>query len=211
MNRIVQGVADFQRRVFPKRQQLFERLKEGQSPEALMITCSDSRIDPNLITQTQPGELFIMRNAGNIIPPYHDAPHSGEAGTIEYAVRALKINTIIICGHSHCGAMTGLMKPASLKELPAVSGWLNYARTTRETVEQLFSHVTDPAERLMKTVQVNVLRQMDNLLTHPSVREGVEAGNLQLHAWVYEFETGTILVDEDRRLSFDSLVPEAKC
>src|SRR5215510_6253751 len=108
MTRIIQGVFDFRERVFGTRRELFERLVDGQQPLALFITCSDSRINPNLITQTEPGELFILRNAGNLIPPY-GLINGGEAGTIEYAVSMLKVRDIIVCGHSHCGAMSALI------------------------------------------------------------------------------------------------------
>ena len=119
MQKLVNGIHEFQEKYFTSHKSLFERLAQGQQPLALFITCSDSRIDPNLLTQTQPGELFIMRNAGNIVPPY-GAVLGGEAATIEYALSVLKVNDIIVCGHSHCGAMNGLLHPDQVSELPAV-------------------------------------------------------------------------------------------
>jgi len=119
MDKIVEGIHQFQKDVFSSKQQLFEGLADGQHPRALFITCSDSRIDPSLLTQTEPGELFLLRNAGNIIPPYGTV-ESGEAATIEYAVSVLGIKTIVVCGHSHCGAMGGLLNQAQLEKLPAV-------------------------------------------------------------------------------------------
>src|SRR5690349_55453 len=123
MERIIRGIHQFQNNVFSTQRELFERLASGQKPEALFITCSDSRINPNLVTQTKPGELFIMRNAGNIIPPY-GAANGGEGATIEYAVAALGIKDIIVCGHTHCGAMNGLLNLNKLTKMPSVVSWL---------------------------------------------------------------------------------------
>lgn len=120
MQKLIQGLHHFQTNVFSSQRELFERLARGQSPDALFITCSDSRINPNLITHTEPGELFILRNAGNIIPPY-GAANGGEGATVEYAVAALGVRDIIVCGHSHCGAMNGLLNLDSLGELPTLS------------------------------------------------------------------------------------------
>src|SRR6476660_5591747 len=133
MQKLIQGIHRFQERDFQPLQGLFEQLAHGQTPETLFITCSDSRIDPNLLTRSKPGELFILRNAGNIVPP-HGAASGGEAATIELAVSALGVKDIIICGHSHCGAMQGLLQPDEVKALPAVSQWLTHAESTRRTV-----------------------------------------------------------------------------
>src|SRR5271163_844790 len=126
MTRIIQGVFDFQRKVFGPMQELFEELHSGQQPQALFITCSDSRIDPNLQTQTNPRELFVLRNAGNLVPPFGSSS-SGEAATIEYAVRHLRVRDIILCGHSQCGAMQGLIAPGAVAEMQGVSEWLRIA------------------------------------------------------------------------------------
>ena len=122
MQKLIQGIHQFQENVFRSQQDLFERLSQGQSPEALFITCSDSRINPNLITMTNPGDLFILRNAGNIIPPY-GAANGGEGATIEFAIAALGVQDIIVCGHSHCGAMKGLLYQETLEDLPATRAW----------------------------------------------------------------------------------------
>lgn len=164
---------------------------EGQHPLALFITCSDSRIDPTRLTQTRPGELFIQRTAGNIIPPY-GAVHGGEAATIEYAVTALKVKDIIVCGHSHCGAMAGLLDPASVAKMPSVRAYLDHAEATRRIVEENYGHLTDPEKRLTLTVEENVLVQLENLRTHPSVAAALGRDQLKLHGWVYKFETGQV-------------------
>ncbi|MCL4108544.1 UNVERIFIED_CONTAM: hypothetical protein GTU68_022846 [Idotea baltica] len=191
MQKLVDGLHKFKREAFSEDQKLFENLIDGQQPLALFITCSDSRIDPNRLTQTKPGELFIQRTAGNIIPPY-GAVFAGEAATVEYAVSVLKIPNIIICGHSHCGAMTALMKPKSLKKLPAVKAHLSHAESTRRIIDENYQHVVDPAERLTITVEENVLVQLKNLETHPSVVAAISRGELKLHGWVYKFETGDV-------------------
>ena len=127
MQKLIQGIHQFQKESFRPLQGLFEELAKGQNPETLFITCSDSRIDPTLLTKAQPGDLFILRNAGNIIPP-HGAGNGGEAATIEFAVAALGVKDIIICGHSHCGAMQGLLHPEQVASLPAVSSLSRRAR-----------------------------------------------------------------------------------
>lgn len=198
MQKLVDGIHRFQRDAFSQDQQLFETLVDGQSPLALFITCSDSRIDPNRLTQTKPGELFIQRTAGNIIPPY-GAVQGGEAATIEYAVMALKVKDIVVCGHSHCGAMAGLLEPDAVKKMPAVRAYLDHAEATRRIVEENYAHLTDPTKRLTLTVEENVLVQLESLRTHPSVAAAVGRGELKLHGWVYKFETGEVFAfDPDK-------------
>jgi len=191
MQKLVQGIHKFQRDNFSQDQKLFETLAEGQNPLALFITCSDSRIDPNYLTQTKPGELFIQRTAGNIVPPYGSV-FAGEAATIEYAVSALKIRDIVVCGHSHCGAMGGLLDLDSVESMPAVKAYLQHAEATRRIVVENYAHLTDPVKRLTLTVEENVLVQLENLRTHPSVAAAVGRGELKLHGWVYKFETGEV-------------------
>jgi carbonic anhydrase len=191
MQKLVDGIHHFQETYFSSHKLLFERLAQGQQPLALFITCSDSRIDPNLLTQTQPGELFIMRNAGNIVPPY-GAVLGGEAATIEFAVCVLKVKDIIVCGHSHCGAMKGVLNPESVDELPAVRAWLTHAEATSRIMKENYKHITDEAPRLTATVEENVLVQLENLRTHPSVAATLARGDLKLHGWVYKFETGQV-------------------
>ncbi|PAY21142.1 carbonate dehydratase [Rhodopirellula sp. SM50] len=191
MQKLVDGIHRFQRELFSQDQQLFETLVEGQNPLALFVTCSDSRIDPSRLTQTRPGELFIQRTAGNIVPPYGSV-HGGEAATIEYAVSVLKVRDIVICGHSHCGAMAGLLDPQSIEQLPAVKAYLEHAEATRRIVQENYGHLTDPDKRLTLTVEENVLVQLESLRTHPSVAAAIGRGQLKLHGWVYKFETGEV-------------------
>ncbi len=191
LQQLIDGIGNYQRDVFTKKRALFKTLAEGQSPLALFIACSDSRVDPCELTQTQPGELFILRTAGNIVPPY-GAVNGGEAGTIEYAINVLKIPHIIVCGHSHCGAMGGLLNPESLVGMPAVQGLLSHAEATRRIVNENHADVTEKNARVALAVETNVLVQMKNLTTHPCVAAAMAREELQLHGWVYQFETGRV-------------------
>ena len=148
MEKLIQGIHQFQQTYFRAHEDLFARLARGQNPETLFITCSDSRLDPNLITQTKPGDLFVIRNAGNLVPCHRSAPDSGEAATIEYAVAALKIRDIVVCGHTGCGAMHALMNPEATADLPRVQRWLEQAGATREIVRRQYR--CDTPEALAK-------------------------------------------------------------
>jgi carbonic anhydrase len=190
LEKLINGLHSFQQNYFRDQRPLFERLAKGQSPEALFITCSDSRIDPNLITQAQPGDLFIIRNAGNLIPPY-GAMDGGNVASIEYAVAALKVKDIIVCGHSHCGAMGAILDPDSLEGLPAMRKWLDNAAATRRIMAENYPDL-DESRRLLTTVEENVLVQIENLRTHPSVAARLGRNDLKLHAWVYKIESGEV-------------------
>ena len=203
MQKLLQGIHHFQDNVFSSQRELFERLAEGQHPDALFITCSDSRINPNLITQTDPGELFIIRNAGNIVPPY-GAANGGEGATIEFAVVGLGIQHIIVCGHSHCGAMKGLLQPEGLTGMPLMAAWLGHAEATRRIARQKYED--RPAEALLNVaIQENVLVQLENLRTHPAVAAALAGGKLKLHAWVYKIETGQVFAYDPERGQFAPL------
>jgi carbonic anhydrase len=206
--RLIEGVDRFQRTVFGKKEHLFRRLGEGQSPGVLFVTCSDSRINPNLLTQTEPGELFILRTAGNLVPPA-GSPPNGEAATVEYAVAFLKVGDVIVCGHSKCGAVGGLLNPAGLAGLPEVQAWLRQAEGVREEVTRLGAGLP-PEERLNLAVERNTLRQVENLRTHPAVRAALAEGRLRLHAWVYHFETGEVVTHDPTAGRFVPLAEAAR-
>ena len=196
VRKLVEGIHRFQAGVFGAQRDLFQRLMDGQEPDALFITCSDSRIVPNLITQTEPGELFILRNAGNIVPPF--GVPSGEAGTIEYAVEALGVSDIIVCGHTHCGAMKAVIDPSQVKSLPAVAGWLAHCEGTRRILRDAYPDVVGDA--LVETAAAeNALVQIEHLRTHPSVLSALARSRLTLHAWVYNIAEGSVhAFDPDR-------------
>jgi len=190
MRQLIEGIHRFQSGVFGQQRDLFARLAQKQEPDALFITCSDSRVEPNLMTQTKPGDLFILRNAGNLVPAW--GTYSGEAATIEYAIEALGIEDIIVCGHTHCGAMAALMHPEKVQSLPAVSRWLEHAEGTRRVIRENYGTVAAGAELLETIVEENVLAQIENLRTHPSVMSRLSKGKLTLHAWVYDIEDGNV-------------------
>lgn len=197
MDKIYRGVQLFRSRIFPRQSAFFKNLALGQKPMALFITCSDSRIDPDLVTQTEPGELFVLRNAGNIVPPY-SALGGGESATIEYAVDVLKIPHIIVCGHSLCGAMQALLNRQQCSHLPAVSQWLAQAEAARRAAQAAAGGGNNEtalpeAEMLRALTEQNVLLQVMHLRTHPAVAAAMARGELQLHAWVYVFEEGEVL------------------
>ncbi len=192
MKKLIRGLDEFRRTYVHSHQELLEQLSHGQKPRVLFITCSDSRVAPNLITNTDIGELFVIRNAGNIVPPF-GAANGGEGGTIEYAIVALDIEQVIICGHSHCGAMKGLLKLNKLQaDMPLVYEWLKHAESTRKLVLENYPDL--PQEELIETlVAENVLIQIENLKTYPAVRAKLHRGKLRIYGWIYEIETGEVL------------------
>lgn len=192
MKKLIGGLREFKTRYFPTHQELFEQLSQGQKPRVLFITCSDSRIDPNLITQAGPGELFVIRNAGNMIPPF-GAANGGEGAAVEYAIQALDIEQIIVCGHSHCGAMKGLLQIGSLEEeMPLVYEWLRHAEATRRLVKENYKGYSKD-ELLEIMIAENVLTQIENLKTYPVIHSRLYQGKLSIYGWVYLIETGEVL------------------
>ena len=186
LERIRQGVAKFQAEVYPQQRAMFESLKHRQDPIAFFITCADSRIVPNLITQTGPGELFAERNPGNLVP-IHEPFVGGVSASVEYAMLVLKVPLVIVCGHTDCGVMKALLHPETTRDLPAVRQWTRHAAGARERL----LHDSGPAalsedERLRLLTQYNVVLQMDNLKTHPSVASRLAAGEVEIHGWVYD-------------------------
>jgi carbonic anhydrase len=197
MQRLAHGLSHFQNHVFSEQREFFEKLAAGQAPETLFITCSDSRINPNLITNTEPGELFIIRNAGNIVPP-HSHLAGGEAATIEYALEALKITDIVICGHSQCGAIKAVIDPTPLESMPLVKQWLDNAEATRRIAKARYSHLSGQ-DLLEVLVAEHVLVQIEHLRTQPAVAAALARGAVRLHAWVYQIETGLVHAYDPRK------------
>jgi len=194
MDRIVRGLLDFQKNVYPERRDLFRFLADTQSPRILFFTCSDSRIDPNLVTGSSPGDLFICRNAGNIIPP-HSNETGGMTASIEYAVAVLNVRHIIVCGHTDCGAIKGALDISALKGLPHVKEWLSHCRSAMEIIRERHDIPGDEAlkpEYLNEAIEENVLQQVQHLRTHPVVAAKLATGKIEIHGWVYDIKSGNI-------------------
>lgn len=190
MERLRQGIRDYRANVFPRQRELMEKLaREGQKPHTLVIACSDSRIKVSEWTQAHPGEFFIVRNAGNIVPPT-GSPANGAAASIEFAMNHLPIRNVIVAGHSHCGAVSALFTPEVLDELPEVKAWLQNALEARPRAEQKYPKATGD-EQIARAVGENVLLQLEHLREYPCIQKGLNEGRLELYAWVFEFETGT--------------------
>jgi carbonic anhydrase len=199
--RIAAGIAKFQRHVFPEQQSMFERLSKAQQPLALFITCADSRIVPNLITQTEPGEIFVERNPGNMVPTFSEHVGGVTAG-IEYANLVLKVPLIVVCGHTDCGVMKALLHPETTAGMPGVQTWMRYGSKARDKV------LRDRAdegkqERVNRLAAANVLEQIAHLKTHPSVASRLAASEVEIHGWVYEIGAGRIWAADLETGEFD--------
>ncbi len=204
MQKLVKGIHSFHNGYFASHRQLFEQLATaGQSPETLFITCSDSRVVPNLITDAAPGELFIVRNVGNVVPP-QDLP-GGTAAAIEYAVQVLNVENIIICGHTQCGAMQAILHPERVEKLPFVKRWLARTGNVRQVIEERYSHLTEEA-RLTAAVQENVLAQLENLREYPFIAERLDANKLHVSGWVFDLHGGTVFNFDPEVGEFTKLV-----
>ncbi|ANP51674.1 carbonic anhydrase [Streptomyces griseochromogenes] len=183
MHDLAEGVARFQRHVFPAKEGLFAHLAGHHDPHTLFISCSDARVVPELITDSEPGELFVIRTAGNLVPAY--TPGSdGVAASIEYAVAVLGVRDIVVCGHSACGAMTALARHHDLSGAPAIAGWLRHADASQAG--------TTTVGDIDALVRQNVLAQLTNLATHPSVARALAERTVTLHGWVYDIPTGRV-------------------
>lgn len=203
LKHIVDGFLHFHREVFPQQQELFKKLATAQRPRAMFITCADSRVAPELITQSAPGDLFVTRNVGNVVPPYGQM-NGGVSTAIEYAVLALGVQHIIVCGHSDCGAMRAVLKPESLKQMPTVAAWLRHAEVAR-TVVQDNCNCSSEAESMQVLTEENVIAQLQHLRTHPSVASRMASGQLFIHGWIYSIESSEIKAYDAEKDCFRAL------
>lgn len=192
MQKLIRGIHHFTNEIFASKKELFELLALGQYPEVLFITCSDARVDPQLITQADPGDLFMLRNMGNLVPAFW-ADEKVAGAAIEYALKVLGVKQIVVCGHSHCGAIKGIVDPELLQDLPTVAEWLTHAEQTRRILTQNYSHF-DTAQLLNIATQENVLVQLENLRSYPTVAAAINKGDLVVQGWVYKIETGEIYI-----------------
>ena len=184
MDRLLRGLNKFQSQIFPERREYYERVATSQKPDVLFVTCADSRIDPELLTQSGPGETFVSRNPGNLVPVYDEEARVGASASIEFAVVSLEVRNVVICGHSDCGAMRGLLHPETLETMPAVARWLTYGAAKPPE---------GPDEDRMRVItRRNALQQLENLKTHPCVAKRLAAGRLAVFGWVNEIHTGQV-------------------
>ena len=202
MQNLIHGYVRFRSHSFPQKRRLYSKLAEGQNPRYLFITCCDSRVTPHDFTGTGPGELFSERSLGNVVP----APGGRETGTpgvVEYAVKALNVEHIIVCGHSQCGAVKAMLDPGSLRDLPNVAAWLASAGDAVGAVARKYGALEGEA-LLDATVRENVLVQLDHVRRQPSVAPRLAEGRIQVHGWVFEFEHGRVIAYDPR---VDRFVP----
>jgi carbonic anhydrase len=205
MNEILEqlksGVRRFQTDVYPEQAEVFaQAVSEPQRPHTLFITCADSRIDPNAITSSGTGEVFVTRNIGNMVPAYGEML-GGVSAVIEFAVSSLGVRHIVVCGHTHCGAMQALLNPASVAKLPTVTTWLKNAHAALSVAQTL--HERDTARPIVDVLtEQNVLLQLQHLKTHPSVAGAIAHGDLTLSGWIYNIGTGDVSIVEDGERTF---------
>jgi carbonic anhydrase len=201
LEKLKDGVRRFQTEVYPAREAMYtQAASEPQRPHTLFITCADSRIDPNEITGTGTGEVFVTRNIGNMVPAYGEML-GGVSAVVEFAVAGLKVKHVVICGHSDCGAMKALLAPETTTGLPSVANWLKNAHAARTVADTLLER--DPKRDALSTLtEENVLLQLQHLKTHPSVAGAMAQGELTVSGWIYEIGTGHVRVAEDGSREF---------
>jgi carbonic anhydrase len=204
MINLVDGFLKFKKEVFPAKRMLYRELASDQKPHALFITCGDSRVVPNLILQSEPGELFLCRTVGNQVPPHGSPAEGGVASSIEYAVQVLGVKQIIVCGHSDCGAMKAVLHPEKAAALPATTAWLRTAAAARSAVIENYPSVNDEVLLHLLTEE-NIVAQLEHVKTHPVVAARLARGDLELHGWLYHIHSGEITAYRAQTGSFAPL------
>lgn len=211
MQKLIAGVHKFQADEFGRYRELFRKLShEGQNPHTLFITCSDSRVLAELITQSQPGDLFVVKNVGNIVPPAGvTGSTNSTAAAIEFAVEVLQVANIVVCGHSQCGAMEALMKPTPpLHAMPNLDEWLRVAGPVRQIIQKEYKHLAHDAERTTAAAEENVLFALENLHSYPAVQRRLSDGSLHLHGWFFKIATAELFAFDPELNQFVPLVRE---
>ena len=205
MEQLIEGHKRFLAEAFPGRRDQFHLLSEGQAPETLFVTCADSRIVPNMLLQTGPGETFTERTPGNIVPRYSDHV-GGVTASMEYAVMVLRVPLVIICGHTDCGVMKALLEPEQTAGMPALQNWMRHALGARERLLREPSSGSRE-EKIRRLTEYNVLTQMENLRTHPAVEAAMAKGELEIHGWLYDIAHGEVSAADPETGSFHPLIP----
>jgi len=195
VKKLLNGIVDFRKKVRPELEDTFAMLALGQRPDALFIACSDSRVAANVFASTEPGDMFVIRNVGNLIPPFsegNEAPHFGsEAAAIQFGLANLPISDLIVCGHSECGAIGALARGELPTQMPALDCWLRHGESSLRKLEAgatLGNHL----ERHNQLSQLNVLEQLEHLKTYPQVQEGLASGRLRLHGWYFDIKEANV-------------------
>jgi carbonic anhydrase len=208
MQKLIAGIHRFQQKKLGAYQELFRRLsREGQNPHTLFITCSDSRVLIELITQSQPGDLFVVKNVGNIVPPASvTGSTNSTAAAIEFAVQSLGVSDIVVCGHSLCGAMKSLLSGLPNPEAtPHLCEWLELAAPVRKLIEHDYWHISDEGARMTAAAEENVLFALENLQTYPSVAARLADGTLRLHGWFFMIATAQIFAYDSATQQFQPI------
>ncbi len=210
MKKLINGVIEFRKNLLNDYRDKFSHLAEGQSPDTLLITCCDSRVVPSAFASTDPGDVFILRNIGNLVPPYkavaQDNSDTSVEAAIEFSLFSLKISNIIVCGHSECGAMSAVLHKQLSSEYKALKTWLRYAEPTYEKFQQ--GHLDSHLEPHNELSQMNVIQQLEHLQTYPYVAERLAAGLLKIHGWWFDLATANMYYYESRAKKF--IVIDAK-
>jgi len=209
MQRLIEGAHRFQRERFGHYRALFQKLSHhGQRPETLFITCSDSRVLAELITQSQPGDLFVVKNVGNIVPPASvTGDTNSTAAAIEFSVQTLEVSDIVVCGHSQCGAVAALMGgPCDAQVSPHLCRWLELAAPVRQVIHRDYAHLKGEAERLRAAEEENTLFALENLQTYPCVQARMAEGSLRVHAWFFKIATAELFAYDPESKQFEPLV-----
>jgi carbonic anhydrase len=206
LEKLKAGSRKFQAEVYAKNAEHYKRAASTpQTPHTLIIACADSRVDVEAITSSGPGEVFVTRNVGNMVPPYSGTP-GGVTAVIEYAVAALKVKHVVICGHSDCGAMKALLHPPATDNLPTVRYWLHHGQAALMVADSL-SHKDEPQlDKLKRLTEENILMQLVHLKTHPSVAGAMARGELTMSGWVFDIGSGVVRIAEEGRREFVPVV-----
>lgn len=210
MDRLYNGIRKFQQTFYKQEKELFRRIGKRQSTDVLFIACSDARVDPNLLTQSKPGELFIVKNVGNMVPPNEGAAQKTcTAAAIEFALLKLQITDIVVCGHSDCGALNALW--CDQKDLACMDNLQEWIKTASGAKEYVLKHNNDPsyAARMEMTAKKHIVQQLENLKTYPFVAQAVKEGTLRLHGWYYDIGAGTVHAYNENTNTYEKV--ECRC
>jgi carbonic anhydrase len=204
------GIRRFRTEIYPVQAETYKKAaSEPQQPATLIVACADSRMDPGVITQSGPGELFVLRNIGNLVPAYGEML-GGVSAVVEYAVGVLKVKHVVVCGHTDCGAMKALLAPESMDSMPTVRRWLRNAQAALSVADSFGEPNEDPGERIKRLTEENVLLQLQHLRTHPSIAGAMARGQLSISGWIYDIATGQVRISENGDRIFNSVLIEGE-